>query len=63
MQYSAILQVAAEVVRTSMPAGELQQLGLEILNDSNQMMRNVEVLVLGCLTKGGKHFLEHCSGG
>lgn len=35
-QYSGILQAAAEVVRASMPTRELQQLGLEILNDSTR---------------------------
>jgi hypothetical protein len=52
IQYSGILQVAAEVIHTSMPTGELQQLVWEILSDSRKTMNEVENLVLRRVTKG-----------
>ena len=45
MQYSGLLQIAAETIRNSMPAGELQDLGWEILKDSKETMLEVEKIV------------------
>lgn len=45
MQYSGLLRTAAEVVRTSMPTGELQEIGWKILEDSRQTMKGVESLL------------------
>ncbi|KAN0093540.1 hypothetical protein V8E51_016724 [Hyaloscypha variabilis] len=51
IQYSGILEAAAEVVHYSMHTGELQQLGWEILSDSKKTMKEVENLVLRRVTK------------
>jgi hypothetical protein len=45
MQYYGLLQPATKVVYTSVPTGELQELGLEVLTDSKRTMDEVEKLL------------------
>jgi hypothetical protein len=42
IQYSGLLKITAEVIRTVMPAGELQNMGWEVLNDSTEAMDKVQ---------------------
>ncbi|KAK2030005.1 hypothetical protein LX32DRAFT_337445 [Colletotrichum zoysiae] len=44
-QYSTLLHAAFEVIRSSMPAGELQNLGWQIIGDSQSTARDIEVFL------------------
>ncbi|EEP82024.1 conserved hypothetical protein [Uncinocarpus reesii 1704] len=45
IQYSGLLKTAAEVVRTSMPTGELQEMCGETVKDSLESMEKVEIIL------------------
>ena len=51
-QYSSLLQTASHIIGTAMPAGVLQNLGLEILDDSQQLMKKVVSVLEGCAPRG-----------
>jgi hypothetical protein len=42
IQFSGLLKITAEVIRTAMPAGELQDMGWEVLKDSTEAMDEVQ---------------------
>ena len=56
-QYSKIMQIAGQIIRTSMlgPQDELQALGLDILNDSHRTMEGVQSLLQKCVAVDGLH--------
>lgn len=56
MQYSGLLKTAAEVIRTSMPAGELQRLGWEVVRDSEEAMEGVQHILEKYGAKPGRKF-------
>ncbi|KAI9730882.1 MAG: hypothetical protein M1834_005600 [Cirrosporium novae-zelandiae] len=58
MQYSALLQTAAEVIRTSIPTGELQNLGREALQDSNMAIEEVQYVLEGFKVKPGHQLVR-----
>ena len=51
MQYSRLLQTASEIIRSSVTANQLQELGWEILSDSKEVLDEIEYIVHGLMPK------------
>lgn len=45
-QYAGILQATAETIRTTLPMGEQQNLGWNMVKDSEQVLKDIHVLLL-----------------
>lgn len=53
MQYASLLQTAADVIRNSIPDGDLQRLGLQVLRDSEEALGETHYVLERYGTKAG----------
>lgn len=57
IQYSGLLKITAEVIRTAVPASELQNMGWEVLNDSTKAIDEVQHILEELKVKSGRRIM------